>query len=723
MAYFKIINFSGIAPQVSPRLLAEDMAQTAIDVNLESGRLVPVTDNSTSTINSSQAPTASTRTSIYKYDYDSSIKWLEWTEDVDVVPGPVAGNTEDRLYWTGEDFPRMSIDASITSGSAPWPTTSYRLGVPAPTDGQRPTANMTASDVPGSIFTFNSESTSVVVIDSASPPVYTNSYIVLTTAQWDSLADGDGVLYNKGDSDGGVTPVDIAGLDSDTGENVYFVIKGTTPRIRLAISKLDAAAPIAVAMTAVGTGDEHTLTKMDDDTQTAYTTSYIFTLVSPFGEEGPPSLPSAEFTKVDGQTIQVGMGGAGAQNEQPRMSTWINTHPSGSGSGTAKKRLYRSNTGSNTTAFQFVADVAIASATYDDSKDNSELAELIPSTYWIGPPDEVTADYPEGPMKGLTAMPGGILAGFTGKRLCFSEPFLPHAWPVSYRLTLEEEIVSIGMAGNGLIVTTKGTPYLVGGADPRSMSVTRIEAAQACLNKRSLVDMGPYVMWAGADGLIMAAGTEVSVATEGLLTPKQWLADYYPTTLKGYLWQGRYVGLYTSGSNKGGFIFDPRAQKNAFVELTQGADTDAAGGFTDPDDNELYILTNQASGNDIIQKFQGSATNKTFTWKSKEFVVRKPTSMGFLKVDTEAFPVTLKVYGDGTLFYTGTIALSGTQHSVSGSYVNAGGSTVSISSTNIPEPVVRLPARTFNTFSIEISSATIVNEVCIAESIDEIRGL
>ena len=719
MAYFKIISFSGMAPQVSPRLLAEDIAQTAQDVNLESGRLVPVTENNTSTINSSQAPTAGTRTSIYKYEYDSSIKWLEWDEDVDVVPGPVAGNTEDRLYWTGETFPRMSVDASITSGSAPFPTTSYRLGVPAPTDGQRPTANMTASDVPGAIFTFDSASTSVVVIDGTTPA---NSYIVLSTEFYDSLTDGDGVLYNKGASSG--TPVDIACLDSDTGENVYFVIKDATPRIRLAVSQLNAAAPIAVAMTAVGTGDQHKLTKMNDDKQTAYTTSYVFTLVSPFGEEGPPSLPSAEFSKVDGQTIEVGMGGAGAQGEQPRMSTWINTHPSGSGSGTAKKRLYRSNTGSNTTAFQFVADVAIASATYSDSKDNSELAELIPSTYWIGPPDEITADYPEGQMKGLTAMPGGILAGFTGKRLCFSEPFLPHAWPVSYRLTLEEEIVSIGMAGNGLIVTTKGTPYLVGGADPRSMSVTRIEAAQACLNKRSLVDMGPYVMWAGADGLIMAAGTEVSVATEGLLTPKQWLADYYPTTLKGYLWQGRYVGLYTSGSNKGGFIFDPRGQKNAFVELTQGAATDAAGGFTDPDDNELYLITNQASGNDIIQKFQGSATNKNFTWKSKEFVTRKPTSMGFLKVDAEAFPVTLKVYGDGTLFYTGTIALSGTQHSVSGSYVNAGGSTVSISSTNIPEPVVRLPARTFNTFSIEISStATIVNEVCIAESIDEIRGV
>ena len=97
--------------------------------------------------------------------------------------------------------------------------------------------------------------------------------------------------------------------------------------------------------------------------------------------------------------------------------------------------------------------------------------------------------------------------------------------------------------------------------------------------------------------------------------------------------------------------------------------------------------------------------------------------MGFLKVDAEAFPVTVKLYGDGTLFYTGTIALSGTQHSVSGSFINPAGSSVTINSTSIGEPILRLPASVHKTFAIEVSSAKIVNEVCIAESIDELRGI
>ena len=41
MAYFKNIRFSGIAPGVAPRLLAEQFGQTAQNIDFESGRLVP----------------------------------------------------------------------------------------------------------------------------------------------------------------------------------------------------------------------------------------------------------------------------------------------------------------------------------------------------------------------------------------------------------------------------------------------------------------------------------------------------------------------------------------------------------------------------------------------------------------------------------------------------------------------------------------------------------
>ena len=682
MAYFKVRTFRGIAPQVSPRLLAEGMGQTAQNVILDSGRLTPITNNSkTADLN------AVNRTSIYKYDFGGSTYWFEWTARVEVLPGPIPGVTLERLYWTGDTFPRMASSTQLlAAGSGAYPRSYYRLGIPAPTAA--PTTAVTGTTVAGTAMTFNGSSASIVIV--------ADETITLTTAQYDTLTTGDPVTYN----DGGGTV--ITGLTDAT---IYYVIKGTSPKVKLATTAANANAGTAINLTGVGAGSSHDLTPMDDKTQTKYSTSYVYTFVSTFGEEGPPSAASTVFDKVDGQTVTISAMETSAGSGAGRTNTTL-TH----------KNIYRSNTGSNTTEFQFVKQVTLATASTTDALDNSELAELIPSTYWIGPPDENTSSYPDGQMLGLTALPNGVFAGFTGKRVCFSEPYLPHAWPVAYRITLEEKIVGLKMTGAGLVVTTESTPYLIAGTDPQSMSVVRTESAQACLSKNSMVDMGPYVLYAGADGLVASAGTDVQVVTESIISPAQWRADYYPTVLRGFLWEGRYVGLYTSGSNYGGFVFDARAGRNEFTTLTQTSTTDASGGFTDPDDHELYLIIDTSGSEAEIQKFQGGTTNQTFTWKSAELVPPRPASMAFMKIHAEAYPVVVKLYGNGSLIYHATIAVSGSVYTVTGS-------TPSFSAVTINEPVVRLPSGVYGDYSIQIEAATVVNEVCIAESMDEIRSV
>ena len=125
MAYFKNIRFSGIAPGVAPRLLAEQFGQTAQNIDFESGRLVPTKqDTDTYTLQSGN------RRSIYFY---RDTNWLEWpNEGVSVVPGPIANDTNERLYYTGDDYPRVGTVTSMITGSSGYPAVSYRLGVPAP---------------------------------------------------------------------------------------------------------------------------------------------------------------------------------------------------------------------------------------------------------------------------------------------------------------------------------------------------------------------------------------------------------------------------------------------------------------------------------------------------------------------------------------------------------------------------------------------------------------
>jgi hypothetical protein len=130
MAYFKLIQFGGIAPQVSPRLLEDTLAQTASNVNLESQRLTPITDDAVVNPKTGVTTLASAnRQSIYKYADD---QWLQFDEDVDVVPGPIAGDTNNTVYWTGQSYPRMGRSTNVIGGTV-YPNAFFRLGIAAPT--------------------------------------------------------------------------------------------------------------------------------------------------------------------------------------------------------------------------------------------------------------------------------------------------------------------------------------------------------------------------------------------------------------------------------------------------------------------------------------------------------------------------------------------------------------------------------------------------------------
>lgn len=662
MAYFKLNTFGGLAPRVSPRLLAENLAQTATDVNLDSGRLVPVTDNST--VNPSNGVTTlstTTRQSIFKYT-DSPERWLQFAEDVNVVPGPIPGDTNDTVYWSGQAFPRMARSNIITAG-VPYPNGFYRLGIPAPTAA--PTTAITAATSINATITTINASQVLTVTTASNHGASINSFVTLA---------GFGVT---------------AGLTADEINNTFKIV--TVPTATTLTVETNGSATSAATSSTITNG---AIFNGPADAELNFITSYVYTFVSAYGEEGPASPASTVINTDDNQSVALSN---------------LQTSTSKSNTNLSKKRIYRANTGVNATVFQFVAEVTLATTSFVDASNNGDLQEIIPSTYHIAPPDDDTSLYPDGPLKGLCALPGGVFAGFTGKRICFSEPFLPHAWPVAYRLTVEEEIVGIAPTPNGVLVTTKGRPYLIAGTDPQSMSALKIEAAHSCLSKRSLVDMGPYSLYASADGIIAVSGASVKNVTETLLSSSQWQALYYPSTITGFLWEGKYVGFYSTGSGFGGFIFDPRGDGNSLVNLDASALI--RGGFTDPDDNQLYlIIANQ------IKKFQGSGTKLTYNWKSKEFVPPKPTSMGFVKVEAETYPVRVKVYGDGTLIYNAVIATAGNAFSVTGT-------TPSFSTTAITEPIVRLPAKVHKTFAIEVEGATVVNEICIGESIDELRAI
>ena len=351
-----------------------------------------------------------------------------------------------------------------------------------------------------------------------------------------------------------------------------------------------------------------------------------------------------------------------------------------------KRRLYRTDSEGT---YRQVADILISNNSYTDTKDEVELGEAIPTSGFTAPPDDDSTNHPSGPMIGLVSMPNGILAGFTGKTVCFSEAFIPNAFPDEYQLTVKADIVSLAPLQTGLLILTKGKPAIVNGLDPASMSMSEIDSTLSCVSKRSVVDMGDAVVYASPDGLVMATEGGINLLTEDLFTRDQW-QEFSPESLVAFSWEGHYIGFYTNSSGSKGFIFDPRGGANSFVDLN----FHATAGFNDLEEDELYLVV----GGNLVKFASGSALG--YTWKTKKFFVPRPINPAVAKVDCDSYGsgVTFKIFADGsnTPKHTQTVTDNG---------------------------VFRLPSGyKAKEFEVQVEGSTAINEICVYESAGEIGG-
>jgi hypothetical protein len=176
--------------------------------------------------------------------------------------------------------------------------------------------------------------------------------------------------------------------------------------------------------------------------------------------------------------------------------------------------------------------------------------------------------------------------------------------------------------------------------------MVKSSSRQACVSKRSIVDMGGGVFYASPDGICLADGTGVRVLTQSLLTRDEWQA-YKPESINATQIDGRYFAFYDTGTVQGALILDMTGDGaqlwNSNVYHTAA--------FNDVKTDSLYLAS---SGS--VQKWDSGATLLSYQWKSKIFQLAKPENMGVGQVFADAYPVTMKVYADSVLVHTETVA-------------------------------------------------------------------
>lgn len=130
MAGVKITTFYGVAPKVSPELLPETAGQIARNTKLYSGDLIPYPNP---VIVGNTGRTGTIKTLYALKDTLGANQWLSWTTDVDTAVVTSSDITDQRFYYTGDGVPKVSNYSLAFSGTGPYPTLSYDLGLPLPT--------------------------------------------------------------------------------------------------------------------------------------------------------------------------------------------------------------------------------------------------------------------------------------------------------------------------------------------------------------------------------------------------------------------------------------------------------------------------------------------------------------------------------------------------------------------------------------------------------------
>lgn len=361
----------------------------------------------------------------------------------------------------------------------------------------------------------------------------------------------------------------------------------------------------------------------------AETRAYVYTWVSAYGEEGPPSPPILASGNASG------------------IWTVTTTAPGSTvtaGRQLSHVRIYRTITGTTgSTTYYFVAEIAIGSTVYVDEVPTTTVAanNILRSTLWSEPPSD---------LKGMTPMPNGIIAGFRANEVWFCEPYRPHAWPSAYTLAVDGEIVGLGVTGQSLVVCTKISPYIITGVNPASMSISKIATNEPCLSRGSIVSTPAGVVFASPNGLILCAPGVTQNITRQIISKDLWLDQTRFLNLTS-LYAATFNNQYYCWGTPGGNTFDPNAfNAEAFTQVDYtGAYTgavidigDARLGYTKlsselPTEN---CWTDNWTGEVLVIRdgvvywldLAPSRTKESFVWRSKVIETPSQKNIGAMRI-------------------------------------------------------------------------------------------
>jgi hypothetical protein len=364
------------------------------------------------------------------------------------------------------------------------------------------------------------------------------------------------------------------------------------------------SAPLALPI--AGTGKIDPTTGKNSGIET--TRAYLVTFVDEYGSEGQPSAPfeATGFADQDWQVSNIPQPVTQPGNPAIRSI-----------------RLYRTVTGSSgSTTFFRVVQLSPGMTVYTDRLKDTLVSgnPQLGTTNW----DKPLA------MDGIAMMAGGIMVGFKGNSIFFSEAYQPHAWPAAYSLTIQHQIIGLGVFGNSCVILTTGCPAVVSGTQPGTMTLNTSDNPMPCLSRRSIVSTPDGVFFASTDGLVVIGPGGIQPIADSIVGREIWQTAYAPETIQATLQYGHYCAMRTAGGVETGFMTPVTTSYQVTNPLPQSqtgiTDIDGYAGSVvgmDAFSGKSWLIT----GNNLFEWLPADSPRLAVHWRSKELQIKQPVNM------------------------------------------------------------------------------------------------
>lgn len=624
---FSVRGFRGVRPKLDPRSMTPADAVVANNCKLWHGNLQPW-HGPVEKVSLLKDDVIKTIYRAFKTpgDDDSGV-WFHWNTVVDVAPSAVRDDANQRMYWTGDGYPKMT-DATIGQAGPDYPTNHYRMGLPQPEAGMLAELVTTAQvrvyykftyvEKVGATLYEGDDSVAVItcehqpgqMVKVRNIPNYAGAedikYVRIYRANETSVGSGTpGTFKLVGEVANNVRSFDDEVYDVDLG--------------------VDLPAPAAEVTAIPNATTAATYVEADTDFNPEDTEirNYVVVFVSAWSSvtaESIPSAPTVNFEWKPGDYVEL---------------TNIPNAPAGNYNITSKK-IYRLAFDGESTEYMLVDEIGAAVTEYTDTKLSKDLGEVIPSADFYPPDDD---------MHSLMLLPGGVMIGVVDRSVAVGKQFIHHAFSPLEEVAIGYPVVAIGNLGGSIVALTQQNPHVINGSSPGNMSAEELPIGQGCVSKRATVSTPSGVIYPSTDGLVVIGpGGAHQLVTLPWFGRDDWL-KLKPATIHAAFHDQRYIGFYDDGTNQKGFILDPSQPEIGLTYL----DFWVSAMYADPLADHLFYCKDDAGTNKIYQFDADEDNPLTYKWRSSTYKASMPATFQAGCVVADSYEdLTMRLYYKGS---------------------------------------------------------------------------